>query len=157
MTTQSFSLFLSKRDATAAAAMASALRLPVAEFLAQVVSAWLDRPKNYRRFAKQILAEIEADEAAHKRVKTVTKSLKKERRVRSDQAAKAKDAAKVKAAAKATKAAKAAAKAKAKAATAPKAARAKTGKRAGAAPAKAAASKTDSSEGTALTASAPST
>ena len=81
--TAMLSLSLAERDAEAIAAMASALALPVDDFLAKVVAGWLEKPKNYRRFAKRLLADgadERVTELRRKRAKTVVKALKRARR-----------------------------------------------------------------------------
>ncbi len=50
-----FSLSLSERDALTVAAMSAALALPVEGFLGQVVTAWLEKPNNFKRFARRLL------------------------------------------------------------------------------------------------------
>jgi hypothetical protein len=82
--TATLTLSLAERDAEAIAAMAGALALPVDDFLAKVVVQWIEKPKNYRRLAKRVLADgadARATELRRKRAKTVVKALKRARRV----------------------------------------------------------------------------
>ena len=90
--TATLTLSLAERDAEAIAAMAGALALPVDDFLAKVVVQWIEKPKNYRRLAKRVLADgadARATELRRKRAKTVVKALKRARRVDAGAAAKA--------------------------------------------------------------------
>ncbi len=76
-----FSLNLGERDALIVAAMSAAVALPVDAFLGQVVSAWLEKPRNFKRLAKRVLEKTGGKAAAGNRARArkLARALKRDR------------------------------------------------------------------------------
>lgn len=74
---------LSDRDALTVAAMAAAVAMPVEAFLGAVIATWLEKPRNFRRFAKRQLADAEgkAGDDRRARARKLARALKRARRI----------------------------------------------------------------------------
>lgn len=84
--TQTLSVSLNRRDAARVNQMAATLSIPVSEFLGRAVDHWLERPKRFKKLAKDIVKDQKKSlkgkagetqvAATKKRVKALTKKLK---------------------------------------------------------------------------------